>query len=66
MMERLQKKLEVCSLGFPLLGNPAPVIQSQWMKPATFIHKIMNSTVMFLSLEQTGELDNSKILDLMC
>ena len=63
MMERLQKELEVCSLRFPLLENLAPVFQSQWMKPATFIHKIMNSTLMSLSLEQTGELDNSKILD---
>ena len=65
-MERLQKKLEVCSLWFPLLENPASVIQSQWTKPATFIHKITNSTVMFLSLEQIGELDDIKILNLMC
>ena len=66
MMERLQKKVKVCSLRFPLLENPAPFIQSQWTKPATFILKIMNSTVMSLSLEQTGELDNSKISDLIC
>ena len=65
-MERLQKKLEIRSLRFPLLETPAPVIQLQWTKPASFIHKIMNSTVMSLSLEQTGKLDNSKIMDLIC
>ena len=66
MMERLQKELGIYSLRFPLLETPAPAIQLQWTKPASFIHKIMNSTIMSLSLEQTGELDNSRIVDLMC
>lgn len=37
-------------------------VQSQWTKPASFIHKIMNSTIMSLSLGQIGrlELDDSK------
>ena len=29
----------------------------QWTRPATFIQKIMNSTVMCLLPEQTGEVD---------
>ena len=76
MMERLQKKLEVRYRGYVYVrcgfisafGKSCSCysyIQSQWTKAATFIHKIMNSTLMSLSLEQTGEIHNSKISNLM-
>lgn len=32
----------------------------QWTAPATFIQKIMNSTVMCLSPEPTGKIDNDE------